>query len=284
VPAIVIEDEIMAAGKVVVLWSKRSRGSVFVRDEAGLALEQKKLVPVAIDDCHLPLGFRSIHTLRAANLDAITRDLLIACGVDAAAHDHRDAGAQPLERATPEDTGQNAETASGPADPATQKTSYETGAPGAAQSDAKSPFSDVFEEMFGDIFNTNAGTVGTAQKRGDDLRYNLTITLDEAYSGKTAEISVPARATRDDAGRATKDRNISIKIPPGVEEGTRIRLAGEGDSGHYGGKPGDLYVFLQVTPHEYFERDGADLHGRVPVPLPLAGLGGRSRCPRSAAA
>jgi molecular chaperone DnaJ len=81
------------------------------------------------------------------------------------------------------------------------------------------------------------------------------------------------------SGRVEKERALSVNIPPGVETGTRIRLAGEGDAGMRGGPPGDLYIFIEVEPHRIFERDGADLYCRVPVSMPTAALGGDIEVP-----
>ena len=72
---------------------------------------------------------------------------------------------------------------------------------------------------------------------------------------------------------------LSVNIPAGVEDGTRIRLAGEGEAGVRGGPPGDLYIFLSLTPHEFFQRDGADLHCRVPISMVTAALGGEFEVP-----
>ena len=81
------------------------------------------------------------------------------------------------------------------------------------------------------------------------------------------------------AGRVTRERTLSVNIPPGVEDGTRIRLSGEGEAGLRGGPPGDLYIFLSLTPHEFFQRDGADLHCRVPISMVTAALGGEFEVP-----
>jgi molecular chaperone DnaJ len=74
-------------------------------------------------------------------------------------------------------------------------------------------------------------------------------------------------------GRVEKQHSIQVKIPAGVEDGTRIRYQGEGDAGRYGGNAGDLYVVLAVKPHAYFEREGHDLHFAVIVSFPQAALG-----------
>ncbi len=81
------------------------------------------------------------------------------------------------------------------------------------------------------------------------------------------------------AGRVEKDRSLSVNIPPGVETGTRIRLAGEGEAGMRGGPAGDLYIFIDVAPHELFERDGTNLYCRVPVSMGSAALGGSIEVP-----
>jgi molecular chaperone DnaJ len=72
---------------------------------------------------------------------------------------------------------------------------------------------------------------------------------------------------------------LSVNIPAGVEDGTRIRLAGEGEAGLRGGAAGDLYIFLSIVPHAFFQRDGADLHCRVPVSMVTAAIGGEFEVP-----
>jgi len=81
------------------------------------------------------------------------------------------------------------------------------------------------------------------------------------------------------SGRVTRERTLSVNIPPGVEDGTRIRLAGEGEAGVRGGPPGDLYIFLSIESHEFFQCDGADLHCRVPISMVTAALGGEFEVP-----
>ncbi len=198
--------------------------------------------------------------------------------------------------------------------------------------DFGSTFADIFEGIFG---MASARGRGSGRERGSDLRYNMEITLDEAFTGKTAQIRIPTSVTCeacsgsgakagtkpkpcstcggagkirhaqgfftlertcptchgrgqviDDpckvcggGGRVTRERTLSVNIPIGVEDGTRIRLAGEGEAGVRGGPPGDLYIFLEVAPHEFFQRDGADLHCRVPVSMSSAALGGEFEVP-----
>ena len=81
------------------------------------------------------------------------------------------------------------------------------------------------------------------------------------------------------SGRVTRERTLSVNIPAGVEDGTRIRLAGEGEAGVRGGPPGDLYIFLSLGSHAFFQRDGADLHCRVPISMVTAALGGEFEVP-----
>ncbi len=201
-------------------------------------------------------------------------------------------------------------------------------------SDFAHTFSDIFEDLFGMGGGGRRGG-GQGRERGSDLRYNMEITLEEAYEGKTAQIRIPtsvacevcsgtgAKAGTkpkpcascggagkirhaqgfftlertcptcqgrgqviDDpcaacagAGRVTRERMLSVNIPAGVEDGTRIRLAGEGEAGLRGGPPGDLYIFLSLAPHEFFQRDGADLHCRVPISMATAALGGEFEVP-----
>ena len=202
----------------------------------------------------------------------------------------------------------------------------------AAGFDFAGSFSDVFEDFFGDLMG---GRRTKRSNRGQDLRYNLEITLEEAFRGRSAEISVPTmvaceachgsgaepghsaetcpgcaghgkvRATQGfftierscaqcrgtgkivrhpcrpcrGAGTVQKERTLTVDVPPGVEEGTRIRLSGEGAAGVNGGPPGDLYIFLSLATHEFFQRDGADLHCRVPISMVAAALGGEFEVP-----
>ena len=191
-------------------------------------------------------------------------------------------------------------------------------------------FADIFEDIFGDMMGGRQRRSPNGRERGADLRYNMEITLEEAFSGKTAQIRVPAsiscaecsgtgakpgtqptacstcggngkvRATQGffsiertcptchgrgqmikdpcakcaGQGRTTEERSLSVNIPAGIEDGTRIRLANEGEAGLRGGPSGDLYIFLSVKPHEFFQRDGADLYCKVPISMTTAALGG----------
>lgn len=205
------------------------------------------------------------------------------------------------------------------------------GGGGRGQGDFASAFSDVFEDLFGDFMGSRGGAGGRSRaQRGSDLRYNLRVTLEEAYAGVQKTINVPAsvactscngtgaeggaepvtcptcsgmgkvRAQQGfftvertcptcggmgqivknpcracgGAGRIEKERALSVNIPAGVETGTRIRLAGEGEAGMRGGPTGDLYIFIEVREHPIFQRDGVNLYCRVPVAITAAALGG----------
>ena len=200
--------------------------------------------------------------------------------------------------------------------------------------DFSSGFADIFDEMFGEFMGGRRRT-STGGIRGGDLRYNLEITLEEAYSGKQARIKVPTSIACEDckgsgseggsgavtcshcqgrgktraqqgfftiertcqachgagrviekpcrtcrgSGRVHKERTLSVTIPPGVEDGTRIRLAGEGEAGLRGAPPGDLYIFLSLRAHKLFRRQGANIHCRVPITMVTATLGGGIEVP-----
>ena len=96
--------------------------------------------------------------------------------------------------------------------------------------------------------------------------------------GRGEVIEDPCNACKG-AGRVTKERTLSVNIPAGVEDGTRIRLAGEGEAGARGGPAGDLYIFLSIKAHPFFQRDGADLYCRVPISMVAAALGGEFEVP-----
>jgi molecular chaperone DnaJ len=194
-------------------------------------------------------------------------------------------------------------------------------------------FADVFDDLFGDFMG--GGRRRGAQSRGADLRYNLEITLEEAFAGKQAQIRVPStvrceacnatgsvhgaapgvcpscrgagrvraqqgfftiertcptcngtgRVISDPcdacggSGRVHREKTLSVTIPQGVEDGTRIRLVGEGEAGTRGGAPGDLYIFVSIAPHRLFKRDGDNLSCRVPIPMTTAALGGQIEVP-----
>ncbi|MEL6618851.1 MAG: molecular chaperone DnaJ [Pseudomonadota bacterium] len=206
---------------------------------------------------------------------------------------------------------------------------------GGGGQDFSSAFSDVFDDLFGDFMGGQRGGGGRRAARGSDLRYNLRVSLEDAYAGLQKTINVPTSVacgscsgtgaeggsepatcptcsgmgkvraqqgfftvertcptcsglgqiiknpckTCGGAGRTEKDRALSVNIPAGVETGTRIRLAGEGEAGMRGGPSGDLYIFIEVAEHKLFERDGTNLFCRVPVSMGTAALGGSIEVP-----
>jgi len=197
--------------------------------------------------------------------------------------------------------------------------------------DFASSFTDIFDDLFGDF----TGKQRRRQNRGGDLRYNLEITLEEAFKGRATQIKVPTAVacetcegtgseagskpeqcptcsgigkvraqqgfftiertcpqcrgngrivrnpckTCKGSGHVQKERTLSVDVPPGVEEGTRIRLSGEGQAGMNGGPAGDLYIFISVAAHPIFQRDGHDLHCRAPISFVKAALGGAIEVP-----
>ena len=206
----------------------------------------------------------------------------------------------------------------------------------AGQGDFASAFSDVFDDLFGDFMGGRAAGGGRQRaSRGADLRYNLRVTLEEAYNGLQKTINVPTSVACDSCdgsgaeggsepttcptcsgmgkvraqqgfftvertcptcsglgqiiknpckachgqGRVEKDRALNVNIPAGVETGTRIRLAGEGEAGMRGGPSGDLYIFIEVSKHAIFEREDNNLFCRVPVSVTTAALGGDIEVP-----
>ena len=197
-----------------------------------------------------------------------------------------------------------------------------------------SAFSDVFDDLFGE-FMGGGRTRRQGPGRGADLKYQMNISLAEAFAGKKAEINVPGSVTCETCsgsgakpgsgpttcgtckgagrvrmqqgfftiertcpdcngegkvitdpcpdcggqGRVRRERTLSVDIPAGIESGTRIRLAGEGEAGPRGGPEGDLYIFVGVEEHELFERDGPDLYCAMPIPMTTAALGGDFEAP-----
>src|ERR1043165_8900011 len=108
----------------------------------------------------------------------------------------------------------------------------------------------------------------------------MEISLDKVFPAKPPQWALPTPATAGvGSGRVQRDRTLSVNIPAGVEDGTRIRLSGEGEAGSRGGPPGDLYIFLSVKPHEFFQREGADVFCRVPISIATAALGGSIEVP-----
>lgn len=202
--------------------------------------------------------------------------------------------------------------------------------------DFGSAFADVFEDLFGDFMGQRGGGGPRSRAaRGQDLRYNLRVSLEDAFTGIQKTITVPGSVACEACngtgaegavepttcptcggmgkvraqqgfftvertcptcngagqivknpckvcggqGRVEKERSLSVNIPAGVETGTRIRLAGEGEAGMRGGPPGDLYIFIEVPQHPIFIRDGRTLACQVPVDMVKAALGGEVEVP-----
>lgn len=204
----------------------------------------------------------------------------------------------------------------------------------AGQSGGYTNFSDIFGEIFGDIFGGARGNSGFSQ-RGADLRYDLSLTLEEAVHGTTVQIRIPnlvackecsgkgarkgstpiacgtcagmgqvrmqqgffsvqqtcptchgqGQVIRDPCpacrghGRTQQHKTLSVKVPPGVDNGDRIRLTGEGEAGAQGGQTGDLYVQLHIKDHPIFTREENNLHCVMPVSYAIAALGGELDVP-----
>ncbi len=128
----------------------------------------------------------------------------------------------------------------------------------------QSGFSDFFQFLFGGGGRAGSSTSSRQRSpsvRGRDLEHPVEITLEEAYQGTTRLLQVG-------------DRRLEVKIPPGVTTGSRVRIAGEGEPGQGGGRPGDIYLNVQVLPHPLYERDGDDLRMKLPVDLYTMILGG----------
>ena len=135
------------------------------------------------------------------------------------------------------------------------------------------PFSDFFRTFFGGAGSTREAGRGRGRARvqkGRDIESEVELSLDEAYHGTTRRISIK------EGGHA---RTVDVRIPAGVKDGSRVRAAGEGESGANGGPAGDLYMRVKLQPHATFERDGNDLRTKVAVPLTTAVLGGEANVP-----
>ncbi len=215
-------------------------------------------------------------------------------------------------------------------------TVFENGSGGAGGFDFSGSFSDIFDDLFGDLMGgRRGGGGGQSNLRGADLRYNLEITLEDAYKGRQENIKVVTSVACDSCnatgsegggkpevcgtcrgsgriraqqgfftvertcatcggvgrivknpckvcgsmGRVRKEKVLAVNIPSGVEEGTRIRLTGEGEAGIRGGQNGDLYIFLSIAPHKLFKREAADIHCNVPIKMTTASLGGSIEVP-----
>jgi len=136
------------------------------------------------------------------------------------------------------------------------------------------PFSDFFKTFFGGGGTSAGGRQRTGRatrvQKGRDIEHEVDLTLDEAFHGTTRRMSIKQ------GGHA---RTVDVRIPVGVKDGSRVRAAGEGESGANGGVAGDLYLRVRIRPHTMFERKGDDLHAHVAVPVTTAVLGGEAQVP-----
>jgi DnaJ-class molecular chaperone len=136
------------------------------------------------------------------------------------------------------------------------------------------PFSDFFQTFFGGSMGADAGpgarrTRGgrAASRQGRDVEQEIELGLEDAYNGTMRRLGISLNG---------EHRTVDVRIPAGVTDGSRVRVAGEGEHGAGGGKSGDLYLRIRLAPHPTFERKGRDLYTRAPVPLTTAVLGGEA--------
>jgi curved DNA-binding protein len=131
------------------------------------------------------------------------------------------------------------------------------------------PFSDFFHTFFGGARGAESGsrTRGSRSRarQGRDFEQEIELGLDDAYRGAMRRLSI---------SHDGQSRNVDVRIPPGVGEGSRVRISGEGEQGAGGGPAGDLYLRIRMAPHPQFERRGRDLYTHVSIPLTTAVLGG----------
>jgi curved DNA-binding protein len=135
------------------------------------------------------------------------------------------------------------------------------------------PFSDFFKTFFGGLGGEappRARGRASRARPGHDLEHEIELTLEDALHGATRRLSLHHDG---------ETRTIDVRIPVGVGDGSRVRIAGEGGAGGRGGPAGDLYLRVRMRPHPQFERRGRDLHSRVPVPVTTAVLGGHAAVP-----
>ncbi len=135
---------------------------------------------------------------------------------------------------------------------------------------------DIFSGMFGGGRRTRFWEAGAprAPVKGEDVNYSMEIGFEDALRGLSTTIAVPKAVQENGVVRHTTER-IQVKIPPGVSNGSRIRLAGKGEPSPTGGSPGDLFIITKVRPHPFFERKGDNLYLDLPVTLGEAILGSR---------
>ena len=162
---------------------------------------------------------------------------------------------------------------------------------GAAQGEYGADLSDLLSSFFGRAGQSaSAGFRQPTAQHGEDIQYEVEITLEEAYHGteRVLSMTVPepcstchgARllnnqvcATCGGAGQVERQKTIEVKIPKGVRDGAKVRVAGKGGAGQAGGPSGDLYLIPRILPHPRFERKDDDLYTEIPITFPQAALG-----------
>lgn len=154
---------------------------------------------------------------------------------------------------------------------------------------------DILEELFRE-FGRGSRQRTNRSRAGNDIEYPVQVTLEEAYQGVSRLLNLQAEETCSGcggtgriqnlpcsvcrgSGKVTKEKRIEVKIPAGVDNGSRVRFAGQGEAGYRGGPNGDLYLVVSVSPHPAFERQGNDLLLTIDVPLTTAILGGEIQVP-----
>jgi molecular chaperone DnaJ len=213
------------------------------------------------------------------------------------------------------------------------KAAFQQGGGGGAQDFGG--FSDIFDNIFGEFMGGGRGGRQRGPQRGADLRYDMEITLEDAFHGKATEVTVDVAAACEPCsgtgskpgtgaktcgtcggrgqvrsqqgffvveracptcqgagqtisdpcnscrgqGRVDKRKTLSVNVPQGVDDGTRIRLSGEGEAGGRGAPAGDLYIFLHIKRHKLFQRDGTTLFAHAPISFTTAALGGTIKVP-----
>jgi len=132
-------------------------------------------------------------------------------------------------------------------------------------------FGSIFEDIFGDVFSGRRESQPVPET-GKDLVYNLEIDLKDAYHGTSTYVNIQR-------GARLQSEQIMVKIPPGVDNGTKVRVAGKGGAGIRGGKSGDLYIITSIRPDRFYERKGDDLYCEVPITISEAALGAKIEVP-----
>ncbi len=152
---------------------------------------------------------------------------------------------------------------------------------GGFTSDRTVDYGDFFESLFGKGFETAqaAGGQGGFRQRGEDHHAKAVIDLEDAYTGATRSISLMTPTVDSRGHVTTKQRTLNVKIPKGVKQGQRIRLAGQGASGLGEAQAGDLYLELEFRPHSIYRVEGHDVYLDLPITPWEAALGATVKVP-----